>query len=408
MKIAILTLGTRGDVQPYAVLGSALALRGHDVTLSTARNFESLIKSYGLNFVPVDADFQALLNSAEGDKIRKNPFLAKKYMKKFVYPMMADAFVRFYQLAKESDRVLFHIKTMADNFADQFPEKMMKANVVPASEPTAAFSNPVFSALPLPSFLNRFTYKLTDWGLKMWQKPITEFRKSVGLPVAFSKPDIPSLYGISELFLPKPTDYPVHSFYTGFWSEESTMELDARVVAFLNSGTPPLLITFGSMPFDSKVNLTEMIKALVNELNTRVIVIKGWGLSNAPELESLPEVLMIDSAPYDKLFPRVKAVIHHGGIGTMAACLKAGKPFLTCPVLYPLGDQYFWGMIALEKGVGLKPVPLKKLTSELLISNARILLHEQALHDQARKLALLINEEDGIRNAIDLIEANPR
>lgn len=68
MKIAILTLGTRGDVQPYAVLGKALMQRGHDVTFSTAKNFERFILSYGIPFVPVDADFQQLLISNEGKK----------------------------------------------------------------------------------------------------------------------------------------------------------------------------------------------------------------------------------------------------------------------------------------------------------------------------------------------------
>jgi len=80
MKIAILTLGTRGDVQPYAVLGQALKKRGHSVVLSTAKSFQNLVESYGLNFIPVEADFQALLTSEEGKKIRKNPFLAKKQL----------------------------------------------------------------------------------------------------------------------------------------------------------------------------------------------------------------------------------------------------------------------------------------------------------------------------------------
>lgn len=208
MKIAILTLGTRGDVQPYAVLGRALKKRGHDVVLSTAKNFRSLITSYDLDFVPVDADFQALLTSSEGKKIRKNPFLARKQLNKFVYPMMADAFATFYDLALKSDTVLFHVKTMADSFADQFPGKMIRADVIPASQATKEFPNPVFSFLPLPGFMNRLTFKITEWGLKMWSKPVADFRKSAGLSAEFVKPDLPSLYAISEIFLKKPSDYP--------------------------------------------------------------------------------------------------------------------------------------------------------------------------------------------------------
>ncbi len=408
MKIAIFTLGTRGDVQPYAVLGKALKQRGHEVTISTAKNFEQLVKSYDLDFVPVEADFQALLNSEEGNKIRKNPFLAKKYMKQFVYPMMADAFVTFYALAKQSDRVLFHIKTMADNFADRFPEKMIKADLIPASQPTGAFPNPVFAALPLPQFLNKFSYKLTEWALKMWQKPINDFRKNAGLPEKFRKPVIPSIYAISELFLPKPADYPRNIHFTGFWTDTSEQALSGNVLDFIKTGEPPVLITFGSMPFDSKLHLPELIKSVVEETGIRLIIIKGWGLSDTSEIETIPQIKVIDSAPYDKLIPLVKAVIHHGGIGTISHCLNAGKPFLTCPVLYPLGDQYFWGMIAHQKGVGLKPIPLKKLTKELLIKNIRELVTNKTIIDTAQRLSEQLKDEDGKARAIALIENNPR
>jgi sterol 3beta-glucosyltransferase len=86
MKIALMTLGTRGDVQPYAVLGKALKDRGHEVVLSSAKNFESLVKSYGLDFIPVDVDFQQLLESDDTKKMMKNPFLAKRHLNKWVYP----------------------------------------------------------------------------------------------------------------------------------------------------------------------------------------------------------------------------------------------------------------------------------------------------------------------------------
>jgi sterol 3beta-glucosyltransferase len=408
VKIAILTLGTRGDVQPYAVLGQALKERGHDVVLSTAGNFESLIKSYGLDFVPVEADFQALLVSEEGKKIRKNPFLAKKQLSKFVYPMMADAFAKFYDLAGRSDKVLFHVKTMADVFADQFPGKMIQANVIPASEPTNEFSNPVFSALPLPSFLNKLTFKLTELGLKMWTKPVNDFRKNAGLPPNYSRPQLPSLYGISELFLKKPADFPENSHFTGFWQSASNTELSRDITEYIKGGDPPLLITFGSMPFETKLNLVESVKSASTHLNTRIILIKGWGLTDTEELNNDPNIKVIESAPYDKLFPFVKAVVHHGGIGTIAACLQAGKPFLTCPVLYPLGDQYFWGAIAYRKAVGLKPVALKKMNPGKWIESIRELLNNRDIYKNAESMAKELAKENGIDKAAEIIETYHR
>lgn len=157
--------------------------------------------------------------------------------------MMQDAFIKFYSLAKESDKVLFHVKTMADNFADQFPHKMIKADVVPAAEPTSYFPNPVFAALQLPSIVNRLTFKLTELGLRMWKKPVIDFRRQVGLNERFVKPILPSIYGISEHFLVKPADYPENSHFTGFWSDLSNPPLSDELDQFLKAGDPPLLIT---------------------------------------------------------------------------------------------------------------------------------------------------------------------
>lgn len=407
MKIAILTLGTRGDVQPYAVLGRALKERGHDVVLSTAKNFQNLVESYELDFVPVDLDFQELVNSKEAGDLMKNPLHAIRSannLKKMMAPLVQDALRTFYDLSKNSDKVLFHIKTMADSFADQFPEKMIIANVVPASQPTSAFPNPVFSALSLPSFLNRLTFKLTELGLRMWTKPIQEFRQSVGLHSKFTKPDMMSIYGISELFLKRPDDFPLNSFFTGFWLTGSSSELSQEILDFLADGNPPLLITFGSMPFSKKINIPNLVNRISEELGTRIIVVKGWGISDAEEVHFNKGIKVIDAAPYDKLFPLVRAVIHHGGIGTIAACLKAGKPFLTCPVLHPLGDQFFWGKIAYDKGVAQYPLPFKKITPENFLKSVRGLLENNKLYANAELFANDLVIENGVSNAIDIIE----
>lgn len=169
MKIAILTLGTRGDIQPYAVLGQALKERGHQVTLSTAKNFEDLVLSYGIDFVPVEADFQAVLESDEGKKMLKgNPFAIKRNLNTWIYPLIKNSLIEFYKLAMESDLILYHVKTLADSFADQFPQKMIRASVLPIVEPTKEFANPSFSGLPVPKFLNRFSYTLSNFSIKLW------------------------------------------------------------------------------------------------------------------------------------------------------------------------------------------------------------------------------------------------
>jgi len=128
------------------------------------------------------------------------------------------------------------------------------------------------------------------------------------------------------------------------------------------------------------------------------------GLDNAEALEQYQHIKVISSAPYEKLFPLVKAVVHHGGVGTTAECIKAGIPFLICPILYPIGDQQFWGQLAYKKGIAIKPVPLRKLTEKILIDKVRELLKTEHLYSNSRQLAGKITKEDGVTNAVQLIE----
>ncbi|WP_073132904.1 glycosyltransferase [Chryseolinea serpens] len=131
--------------------------------------------------------------------------------------------------------------------------------------------------------------------------------------------------------------YPPDSYFTGFWFGESTTELSPDLLQFIQAGEPPLLITFGSMPFDVSFDIQKAIIKLSKELGIRILIVKGWGFENTEWLESHSSIKVIASAPFDKLLPLVKAAVHHGGIGTAAECLRAGIPFLPCPVIYPMG-----------------------------------------------------------------------
>jgi len=405
MKIAISTIGTRGDVQPYAILGRALAARGHDVTLSTAKNFKDLVEGYGINFHPIDVDYEEILNSEEGKKILKaNLFAIQRNLDKLIYPLIENSLNECYQLAQNSDLFIYRPKTLADVFTGQLKTKAVRVAVVPAMEETAAFLNPILSGFWLPGFMNKWSYKWVNLRYRVLRKPINQFCIQNGLQE--HKPqikyNIPSIYGISEHFLARPKDWSKAHQLTGFWFDNDKTELSDDINEFIEAGEAPILITFGSMPI--KKEIAGMIIQTASEINERFIIAACWSDWDIPELNVPDGIKIISSVPFEALFPRVKAIVHHGGIGTTAECLRAGKPMFVCPVLYPVGDQYFWGDLAYQKGLGVKPVPVSRLTPGIFKERISQLVNSQVLNNNCQRMAEKLASENGIENAVRLIE----
>lgn len=404
MKISISTIGTRGDVQPYAILGQALAANGHDVTLSTSKNFEGLVKSYGINFHPVNVDYQEILNSEEGGKILKaNLFAIQRNLDNLIYPLIEKSLNECYQLAQSSDLFIYRPKTLSDVFTGQLATKCIKASVVPAMEETAAFMNPIFSGFWLPNFLNRWSYKINDLRYKVLKKPISQFCQQNGLPR--HKPNQHnelSLYGISEHFLERPKDWSAVHQLTGFWFPESKKEnVSWEIENFLSSGSEPILVSFGSMPI--KEEISSMILKAAGEMDERFIIVTSWSNWHLQDKVIPKNVLIAESAAFESLFPRVKAIMHHGGIGTTAECLRAGKPMFVCPVLYPVGDQFFWGDLAYKKGLAVKPIPLNRLNTSNFKERI-VQLSDISLAKNGVQMAEKIRSENGVQKAVELIE----
>lgn len=404
MKVLLCSIGSRGDIQPFLVLGDHLSKHGHDVRVASANIYEEMAKAYDVSYHAFEGDYGSIVNDEEMKKmIGKNPITMKKNLAEKVYPILQNSIQKFYDLSSWADVIIYHPKTLIDSFGTEIQHKLIKAYVVPAFSQTRAFKNPILEFLPLPQFLYRWSYRLANSMMNTVKTPIENFRKENQLPATPLLLETPIIYGISPTVLAQPKDYPADHHFTGFWQKESHDEkLDQGILDFAAGDKKMLIITFGSMPYKSKIDINDYIASIQKQFDIKILIVKAWGLKEV-RIHQSADVLAIDRAPFDLLFPLADFVVHHGGAGTTAIALRSGIPQFICPVLHPFGDQLFWGRVLYDKGVAAKPVPLKKLTVKKMLSGVKTLM-ETSLHQNAKKISADLEKENGLETARNFIE----
>lgn len=309
------------------------------------------------------------------------------------------------------DFIIYHPKSgAAPHIAEKLGIGCVLATPIPMFVPTSDRPFPVLPDLKLGGWYNRLSYKVIALltGLFLG-KYIKSFRKDIGLgplnKFDFLKTNdgksIPVLHALSEAVLSRPGDWPESAYITGYWflKRENTWTPPPDLQSFLDAGEPPVYIGFGSMAGRKPQRLATIVIDALQIAGMRGIIATGWG-GLTPE--TLPNsILKIETAPHDWLFPRVAAVVHHGGAGTTAAGLRAGKPSVIIPFF---GDQPFWGRQVYLLGAGTKPILQKKLTADNLANAINEAISNPDIQKKAESIGNKIRQEDGIKNAITVIE----
>ena len=211
----------------------------------------------------------------------------------------------------------------------------------------------------------------------------------------------PVLYGFSPEVLPRSPAWGDDIEITGYWfaDEPDGWTPPPALEAFLAQGSKPVCIGFGSMSQRDPEGTTRLVLDAIARSRQRAILIAGWGGLKANEL---PEnVFQVDSLPHSWLYPRMAAVVHHGGAGTTSAGLRAGVPAIVVPFH---GDQPFWGKRVQELGAGPQPIPRNRLSAERLANAIDIAVNDQRMAQNAAELGKKIRAENGVARAIEGIE----
>ncbi|KAK3949282.1 hypothetical protein QBC32DRAFT_40430 [Pseudoneurospora amorphoporcata] len=279
--------------------------------------------------------------------------------------------------------------------------------------PTKAFAHPlanIQSSNADIAITNYISYALVE--MMTWQglgDVINRFREKVldleplsllRAPGILNTLRIPTTYCWSPALIPKPNDWAQEISIAGFYfldlATNYTPEPD--LAAFLAAGPPPVYIGFGSIVVDDPDALTRLILRAVAKSGVRALISKGWGgigltedITQADWAPRQDQYFMLGNCPHDWLFNRVSAVVHHGGAGTSAAGIKAGKPTVVVPFF---GDQPFWGAMIAKAGAGPDPIPNKQLTADNLAAAIQEALKPETLA-KAQELGHRIKEEKG-------------
>ena len=440
LNIVIQVVGSRGDVQPFVALGKVLKnTYGHRVRLATHPSFKDFVQENGLEFFSIGGDpsrlmafmvknpglmpgFRSLLSGDVGQRRRdvaeyiqgcwRSCYKAGDGMglratdNNHSEPSGNDPGSELTARPFVADCIIANPPSFAHiHCAEKLGIPLHIMFTMPYS-PTHAFPHPlanIQSSNADPQLTNYISYTMIE--ILTWQglgDIINRFRaKCLGLdpmsliwgPGMLQRLKIPHTYCWSPALMPKPIDWGPHISISGFYFLDSASNYTPApdLQAFLDAGPPPIYIGFGSIVLDDSNAMTKLIFQAARKTGKRVLLSKGWGGMGADELRIPDGVFMLGNVPHDWLFKHVSCVVHHGGAGTTAAGIAAGRPTLVVPFF---GDQPFWGDMIARAGAGPDPIPHKQLTADKLADAINFCLKLESL-ERAKALASKIAAEAG-------------
>ncbi len=407
MHFTIFVYGTWGDIRPHVVLGMGLQRAGHQVQVVASRVYEAWVRARGLAYHPLQTDTNLFTrqNAALLDAgILRQMQMARQKLN----PIMAEMAREVLAATRQSD-VLLTVEFGAALLFGVLQANQLKTILInPAPlNPTSQLSTvlpPAPTWFPFRSRYNRMGYGIMRRaGWMMMDGPrravaaqhppasAGRYRQYAALLDA-----TPALTTVSPQVVAPPTDWPAHHRMTGYlFDDDPDWTPPPALTAFIEAGEPPVYIGFGSMPDSRPQHTTRLIVEAVQRSGKRAVLLRGWAGLGAADLP--PNLYLLGYAPHHWLFPRMAGLIHHGGAGTTASGLRAGKPAVIIPFS---ADQPFWGRHLHQLGVAGPPIPRKALTVEALTRAIHTVTEDPTLQANARALSEKIAHEDGLGEAL--------
>ncbi|CAO5159881.1 sterol 3beta-glucosyltransferase [Frankia sp. AiPs1] len=417
MRVAIFVMGTRGDAQPAAILGSELVRRGHKVTLGLPGDLVEFGLKLGVDAASIGVGGREFMGSDEVQQWLASGELRKviagySQYKREKAQTIADAMA---EISDGADLVVsgVTIEDEAACVADWRGVPMASLHHVPLRA-NGAF--PFFIATTtrrLPRAINYLMYPAVDFaGWRAFAGDVNRLRARMGLaptrestPRRLARAGATEIQAYSRFLVPELADWGPRLPLVGFLTLSSEQrqqlgehQLDPELDEWLADGEPPAYFGFGSMPVQNPPRILELIRAVARRLGLRALVSAGW--ADIPIGTSADrQVCVVGDLDHDAVLPRCRIAVHHGGAGTTAASVGAGLPTVVCSVM---GDQPFWGARLESLGIGAT-LRFSDLSEPALVRAAEDLL-SAAPRERASRLATQMKSENAAGRAADVLE----
>ncbi|TMD78157.1 MAG: glycosyltransferase family 1 protein [Chloroflexi bacterium] len=415
-RIVVTTFGSTGDLNPFIALGFALRARGHDVIFAVEANFEPQLNLLGFPVRLLTGDQEKALAPFRHRIFNTAQSLTslQLLLDHYILPTLPEKVVELREICQQADLLI----SVAPQFAASIVAELLHLPLVsviltPSTLPSARVAAqplPIHSPPSLQRLSNRFSWFVGGLFLRqIVDKPINRVRRAFDVPPRsnllwtgnLSQPL--TALAVSSAFLPGPDDWPEYIKMTGFcfWDRPENWQFPEILKAFLHADKPVVAVTAGSVAPEERALFAAYYQISIDSIlacGARALVINAPTNTLFPERRE--EVLHLPFAPFSEVFPACAAVIHHGGIGTIAQCLRAGIPSLVVPGGV---DQPFNAAQVVQRKAGLW-IPRKHYTTKRAEHALKAHLSTPDYGKRTREMQAQILQEDGVATLCTAVE----
>ncbi|MGC1462954.1 MAG: glycosyltransferase [Terracidiphilus sp.] len=418
MRIVLSNIGTLGDINPLIAIALELERRGHVPIMALPAVYEPRIRPLGLEFHPVRPDIDPN-NNLLIEMIYDINKGTETGLREFLFPVLRQTFDDLLDAATNplrADLLLLGELNYAGPLVAEVTGIPWASYVLAPLSFFSAFDPPVLPPYPrlaradkaVPG-LGRVIRRLARFVSRKWPQPIYDLRRELGLPRGsnplFDAKHSPHLVLalFSKMLGVEQKDWPPNSLITGFCfydADAGNKSLPPELEKFLAAHEAPVVFTLGSAAVLAAGNFYEYSTRAALRMGIRAVLLIGTDTRNRPQRALPDSICVAEYAPYSALFPRAALVVHQGGVGTTAQCLRAGKPMLIMPYSHDQPDN---ARRMRRLGVA-KSIAKKNYVPARVSRILKAMLATPELAVQAASVAEQLKTEDGVKTACDALE----